>query len=490
MSNMSEEEEVTSNPETTLIETMNFNKDVLSLVISLIVSVIFILFGWYLLSDGSIFFVILGFILLTYGVFSGVRVFNNFGSALNYKKAQVELDGLYLRRNEPICPYLKSSYSGFICRLEFQEPFNIKTDLPKCHVESEYRKHWEEKAPNVFLKAQEVTDRTLAGYISFLGMVKYEPAASFFEEIFDLVPMTSERLIVFEDANNIDVNALRERYVEYYMAVNSKKPIKNAEQEKEKLRLEFDPIFKTLIDEKLLIVEDGIVRKADKYLDPNFSKKWKIYSSKSVKQTCLNNLALFNKPELIPKFLKIFVDSSDTNMVSAARKGLLRLNDLLEDPILEYLEDPNLSAPKKVLIIDLGSNIVSDKIFEKMKELSRSEDETISFYAISALGTYQEPGINEVLKIMADKPTDLNIDAGRSALAKNAELSFKVITDMLEKESNLSDEFIQILGSVLEEFEHVEIKKYFNSLTESEQENIDQIYEKHNLLHSLDYLLE
>ena len=127
---MSEEEEVTSNPETTLIETMNFNKDVLSLVISLIVSVIFILFGWYLLSDGSIFFVILGFILLTYGVFSGVRVFNNFGSALNYNKAQVELDVLYLRRNEPICPYLKSSYSGFICRLEFQEPFNIKTDLP------------------------------------------------------------------------------------------------------------------------------------------------------------------------------------------------------------------------------------------------------------------------------------------------------------------------------------------------------------------------
>lgn len=488
--NSNNEDEITLENETPLTEKMNFNKDVLSLAISLIVSILFILFGWFLLSGTNFIYILLGLIVLTYGVYSAYKVYNNFGSALNYKKAQTELNGLYLRRNEPVCPYLKSTHSGFTCRLEFQEPFNIKEDLPKCHVESAYKKHWEEKAPNVFVKAQEVTNSSLAGYLSFLGMVRYEPAASFMEEIYDLIPMTAERRLVFEEAENIDEEALSKHYIDYYMAIKSKKPIDDVDKEKTTLKSEFDEIFETLTEEKLLIVDNGIVRKADKYLDPNFTKKWKIYSNGNVKLTCLTNLTYYNKQELIPKFLKIYVYSTDDKRASAARKGLLRLSDYIEDPILEYLNDTELPSDKKILLIDLGSKIVSDKIFEKIKELAESDDETISYYAVSALGTYDEEGIIEVLKIMSDQPTDLDIDAGRSALAKNSEMSFKVITKMLEEESNLAEEFQQILGSILEELDHVVVKKYFNELPESEQEMIDQVYDKHGLLHSLDYLLE
>lgn len=133
------EENVDLIDETTLQSFTSFNKDILGLIINLVIDVFLIVIGNLFLTGGISIPFFLGLLAVIFGVYSLFRVFSDFGSALSYRKAQKELDGLYLRRNKPICPFLKSSYSGFICQIEFEEPFNIQSDLPKCHLEKAFK---------------------------------------------------------------------------------------------------------------------------------------------------------------------------------------------------------------------------------------------------------------------------------------------------------------------------------------------------------------
>ena len=90
---------------------------------------------------------------------------------------------------------------------------------------------------------------------------------------------------------------------------------------------------------------------------------------------------------------------------------------------------------------------------------------------------------------MDSKPSDLDIDAGRSALVLVPTVTFKEITKLLNNEKEFSQEFLEILASILEELDHTTIKEYFDSLTQAEQESIDQAFEKHDLVSSLEYLV-
>ena len=67
-------------------ELMSFNKDVLSIVISAVVDVIFIVFGFMLLNEPGIIYLILGVVLFFYGLFSFSKLFSEFGSAVSYHR--------------------------------------------------------------------------------------------------------------------------------------------------------------------------------------------------------------------------------------------------------------------------------------------------------------------------------------------------------------------------------------------------------------------
>lgn len=484
-----EEENLETNEPTTLQSFTTFNKDAAGLIISLIIAIIFVIIGEFFFSSGGGLYLIIGLILILYGVFTFFHRITDIRSAWNYKKAQNELDGLYLRRNKPVCPFLRSAYSGFDCQIEFDEPFNIKSDLPKCHLESAYKAHWEEKVPNVFEKAKKSADRNLYGSINLMGYTKYEPAIPFLLDIVDMPAITKSNLFILEQANNISVEDLRNIFIDTYSTAD---PELNEDKDLEvsKLNTEFDTMLASLTKAELLIVEDDTVHKSPDSDEPSFQKRWKFYSSSLTKQYALAALTRYENPDLVPNFLDIYLNSKNNKLVAISKNALIKLNEYLEGPMLELLNDPNLPSTKKVDIIDLASNVESEKIFDELKALARSEDETLSYYAVSALANYDQEGIFEMLDILSNKPTDLNIDAARATLAKDPKKTFKSIVAYLQTPNEFSTEFIQIVASVLEELDHTAIKEYFNSLETTEQDEIDQLFEKRQLLQQLDYLLE
>ena len=481
------EENLTNGTEISLVPRINFSKDVISLIISVVIDLVLVIIGNVFLSTPGAIYLLLGLALIIYGVYALTRVFSDFGSALNYRKASRELNGMYLRKTEPVCPFLKSSYSGFVCRIEFEQPFDIQSDLPKCHNEIAYKKHWEEKSPNLLQKAKETTNRNLLAYLNVFGMVKYEPAIPFLVEILQFPSITKQGLFVVQNATDVDLKILKENFIESFSKIEEEGEEKVIEMGN--LETEFVKTITTLTTKGILLVEDERVKVSDLYSDESFSAKWKFYSTGIVKQYSLASLVKFENPDLVPIFLDIYANYSDSKLVSIAKRGLLILNDYLETPLLDLLNDPDLPSDKKVSIIDLASNIESEKIFNLFREFSTSDDETLSYYAISALGHYGEAGVNEILLILNQDPTDLDVDAGRSSLANVPKLTFKELVKLFEREDKFSSEYSEILSSILEELDHVSIKDYFTELPLDEQEQIAQLFEKHNLTHNLEYLV-
>ena len=165
------------------------------------------------------------------------------------------------------------------------------------------------------------------------------------------------------------------------------------------------------------------------------------------------------------------------------------MEDDLEEPLLQFLDDPTIPSEKKTGLLELASRVRTEKTFMKLQELSRSTDETQSYFAITSIGKHGEKGLVFILNLLQDHPTDLKIDAGRSTLALYPKKSFDLIADYLDGQVKVTDEFKEILSSILDELDHVVVKKHFNSLAVEQQEKIDLVFEKHELGHHLDYFL-
>jgi hypothetical protein len=472
-----------------LRQEMSFTKDLLSIIISFFINVIFIIGGNIFLLDNNIIFTVIGFALMLYGIFSLSQVFSNLGSALNYKKTQSELQGLYLRRSLPVCPYLKSGFSGFKCQLEFSEPFNIQLDLPKCHVEQDFKQHWFDKAPNVLLKAKESTDRNLVTYLAALGRAKYSPAIPFLVEILEYPLLSKKVLFIFESANNADINTLRDQFIENFTSKKAVLTEEDAQFEKTNLINEFNEIVESLTNKNLIVLVNDTLNKSDIQIDDKFLLRWKLYSTPLIKQYTIASLSFLEDPELIPKFFDIFLNSKDSKMVKYAKNGLLKLKGHLERPLIELLENEEISDPKKTALIELAGSIKSDNLFTRIKKFSESDNETLSYFAISALGNYKEQGLSSILELLEQAPTDLKIDSGRATCAKYPVDSFNILVKLLDERSDLPEDFLEIISSIFEELDHVLIKKYFSSLSQEEQDRIDQIFEKNDMLHHLDYFV-
>jgi hypothetical protein len=208
-----------------------------------------------------------------------------------------------------------------------------------------------------------------------------------------------------------------------------------------------------------------------------------------IKQYTIASLSFLEDPELIPKFFDIFLNSKDSKMVKYAKNGLLKLKGHLERPLIELLENEEISDPKKTALIELAGSIKSDNLFTRIKKFSESDNETLSYFAISALGNYKEQGLSSILELLEQAPTDLKIDSGRATCAKYPVDSFNILVKLLDERSDLPEDFLEIISSIFEELDHVLIKKYFSSLSQEEQDRIDQIFEKNDMLHHLDYFV-
>ena len=475
---------------TNLRQEISFAKDLLSIFTSLVIGLFLLILSNILLADTNIIFVIIGLIVIFYGITILVRVFNDFGSAMNYKRAEPEVQNLYLRKSTPVCPYLKSSYSGFTCKIEFTEPFQIASDLPKCHIESAYLQHWQEKAPNVLEKAKKTTDRTaLITYLNMLGKAKFDPSIPLMEEIFKTPMIKKEFYFIYENANTITISEAKEAFSKQFSQVQNAESSEEQIEENQLILAEFEKDLNELISFSILQLDGENIQKTELSSSDAFTAKWKLYSTPLIKQIALVALSNFENPELIPMFFDVFINSHDSKMIRLANNGLMRLKDYLEEPLLEYIDKDDIPSSKKSELIELAGKIKTDKMFQKLVQLSKSDDENLSYFAISSLGKFGERGLIAILDILQDNPTDLKLDSGRSTLATDPELGFKVIIEYLDTHAKFSEEFVQILSSILDEFDHSDIKKYFKAQTISEQDRIDLVFEKHNLIDRLDYLL-
>ena len=471
-----------------LVAKSTFSQDMLSIIISLIFALFLIIGANFLIAGGALLDLVVGIVVLLWGISKLSGIFTDIGSALNYKKAMPELDGVYLRKNLPVCPYLKSKSGGFQCLIEFSEPFNVAKDLPKCHVQSAYKDHWVEKAPNVFVKAQESSDRNLITYIQLLGRAKYEPAIPLLLKIIDVPLYDDKRVFVYEYANNQQISILEEKYYNNFAEQDELMTDEDRQEQRIFYKKEFDECLSDLLSSNLLTKEDDTIYLTDPN-EENFSKKWKYYNTSYVKQFALASLTLFDDPKLVPKFLGILINSEDKKMQELVMKSLKKSKNDLEEPILNLIKDNTIKSEKKTILIELMGAIESDEFFQELASLSKSEDETLSYYAISALGKKGQKGIQIVLDILNHQPTDLNVDSGRASLANNPDDALESITSYIDEHEELSQEFKDIVTSILEELDHSEVKKYFYSLEELRQKEIEDIFSKSGLYDSLEYLI-
>lgn len=470
-------------------QAVSFEQDMLKISLSAIFGLFLILGANFLILTGGLLNLILGVILMFWGLSSLSRVYKEVGSALTYRKARENVNGLYLRKNYPVCPYLKSSHSGFTCQLEFIEPFDVASDLPRCHIESRYKAHWVDKAPNVYLQAQESTDMHLINYLKVLGNVKYEPAIPLLLKILDTPEFSEKSLFIYENANNEDKESMKNLYFDNYAIIEETLTEEEQIEQEKFYNQEFDSLLDTLITAKFILVENENLSRADEEDVEKFKAKWKFYAQSIVKQFALVSLGSYEDPNMIPRFLKIYLESKDNKMVKIARKSLANFSSELEKPIIDLLEDESLSSNQKTSLLDMAGDIDSDSIFSKLVEIAESDDETMSYYAISALGRKGQKGIKFILEILQNQPTELKLDSGRSTLILEPELSFQSIKDVLKEKEEISDEYAQILSSILEDFDHTTIKKYYTSLSDTEKTDIEQIFDNHNLNEELDYLV-
>lgn len=473
-----------------LRQDVTYIRDLFSIFVYFVLGLALIYISNLLLSAGGIIFVIFGLILIFYGLSLILRVFSEFGSSLNYKKAQPYVQGLYLRKTVPVCPYLKSSYSGFSCQIEFTEKFDISKDLPKCHIESAYKAHWEEKAPNVLEKARTTTSRSsIVTYLNMLGKTKYTPALPLMQEIFKTPIISKKYHFIYEKSNSGTITTLKEDFVENFFKTNESKTTEENDEQKQKVYSDFDKSLNDLITFGILKMDGENVLRTELSSGEDYFPRWKIYSAPLVKQFAIASMSYYEDPELIPMFFDVFINSNDSKMIQLANNGLMRLKDHLEDPLLSFIDREDIPANRKSELIELAGKIKTDKIFNKLVELANSDDETLSYFALSSLGKFGSKGLHVILDVLQDSPTDLKLDSGRSTLALYPNESFEAIVNLLEEQSKISDEFHEILSSVLDEFDHSDIKKFIYSQPESEQDRIDQVFEKHNFQDNLDYFL-
>ena len=102
----------------------------------------------------------------------------------HYYNAKQYVEGRYLNKVSPVCPFLLVTSSGFKCQAEFKLPFSMENDFPRCHDDAAFKSHWKDKAPGILEQAKnESSMLKLRSHVSALARIEYKGSTDFFLDI-------------------------------------------------------------------------------------------------------------------------------------------------------------------------------------------------------------------------------------------------------------------------------------------------------------------
>ena len=111
---------------------------------------------------------------------------------------------------------------------------------------------------------------------------------------------------------------------------------------------------------------------SDIAMDPNFINKWKIYSTPFLKQYAIASLGLYEDKTLAPIFFEHFINPVDSKMALIAQSNLKKLGGEIEDNLISLIDDSSYSQEKRAALIEIGATIKTDKMYNKLMELSNA----------------------------------------------------------------------------------------------------------------------
>ncbi|MHA2363690.1 MAG: HEAT repeat domain-containing protein [Candidatus Hodarchaeales archaeon] len=472
------------------LQSRSLSQDLISVLFRGILSFLFIILGNSITSLGGL-NLILGFILIIFGVFQLMGVFNSFISMYHYKKAYPEVGDRYLRGVVPQCPYLTVTASGFRCLIEFNRDFDISTDLPICHGnEDVFKAHWMEKAPGVFEIAQnEKNPRLLMSWITLLANTKYTPAIPLIRQIVYAPNINHQRRLIIsilQAKDEVPPEELKNEYVSNYQKtlINQNDP--------DAVSISSDEIHNQFEHDIELLIRYGLIENKDLDGNPIISitekgnksgmlLRWKIDSNQNLKNIAIIALGSFQKPELLSDLLTILDESTNPKTDQFIIKSITKLGEMAIPNLIDIASSDDYPENKRCTIISALGQMNSEEPFVFLSELvQNTENDLVCSYAITALGRLPGvKGLNVIIDILKDEPDDLELSAGRSVLIEKGVDSLPLLFDSLE--SNVTNDYREIIISIFQDIELPKISKYIKSLSKDEQDRVLDLLEENSL---------
>lgn len=455
----------------------SFVMDVLMTSFRFVLSITLIFFGSIYISQDATF--LFGIIMYFVGVLTLIGALKRYVAVYQYMRAK-NATGLYLNNVRPTCPYLKVGLGGFNCMVEFGREFDLAEDLPKCHSRVLYEKHWVEKAPGVLEQAKVETGvAQLASWISLLGRTKHEQATSFLLEIAYAPPLQKSTRWLFEELS-IDQPQLLTDLAEKYYQMSQLEVEGGEEGSQNQTTLEDSTITVTRVVQALerfgvVYQEEGEVGLTDKgsYMT---AAKWKTQTHSVVKNMAIAALGMFKNPDLLPDFLFFLENAKDKREFQIILQALGQLGPEALPSLQEAVMDENISDESRPYLLQaIGALKSPESVPFLVRFLEEEEDELLLAYAVTALGEVGTVEAKEhILDVLEDDPEDVVMSSGRNSLAKTPTETIPLVMTRLDQEE-LTQSFLDILTSVLEEIGTPVLRRYLSELGPEEREQKEKL---------------
>jgi hypothetical protein len=330
---------------------------------------------------------IIYFVIMVYLFGSGFR---DGYSIIHYYRGAKYINGRYLHKTKPICPFLLVSPTGFKCQAEFKLPFSMTDDFPRCHDQKLFKVHWTEKAPGILEKAKTETNVIrLRSYISALTNIGYENSADFFLDILK-APRYSVVHQWIVDAVREYHEILKEDLDQIIQKKFQSELVENSSLES----FDFDSTYSNILDyfitsEALLFDEKNKSLKFISDEDLLIKRKaMKARNNAMIKNGALIGLSRMKNIDALPLIIESLGKdpNNDKKLVNVLAEYQEKAIDSLKEVITENSE--NLSKDKPLLVLEALGLMKRPDNFDYLFNLwneKKTDDDLLSSYLLSAL---------------------------------------------------------------------------------------------------------
>ena len=457
-----------------------------------------------------------------------IAVIRDTSSIFYYLKARKYVNGVYLRGTKPQCPFLKVSASGFKCSAEFQRPFNMVDDFPRCHIESQFKEHWLEKNAGLLEHARkETSPLILRQLIEAIAVIKQPESSDFLLEIITTPTWSSmqnffvKKLPVLspiaesefreiainqfttlganiENKNKADVplevetgnNENQNKITGLTTEKDSQNIDKDAGNGKTKLESAYQQALNQFLSNKLVSLsfnQELIISSPQELYSKSMVLKAR--GNTLVQQYALQALGVLKDPRAIPYLLDLL--GTDRRMDRIVVRILVSMGNKAIESLKSIVTDPNANQEKRYSAVEVLGMMQRKELYDFLLEIYLStpqSDELMKSYLLTALGgSDPEQGVNIAIKCYYDKSeADLVQDAAKKIIIENISsclpILFQKLYEFSEGELTDEQEYVRVnTVIIIEDMDLQLLKKWMAELGPTERSTYINIMNREGL---------